>query len=44
LIEEFAEFFKKEALLGRIEAGSPNGDIISDFETDGKVVKISLTK
>jgi isoleucyl-tRNA synthetase len=44
LITEFAEFFKKEALLGSLEAGSPAGNIVSDFETDGKIVKISLEK
>ncbi|MDR0859784.1 MAG: DUF5915 domain-containing protein [Candidatus Peribacteria bacterium] len=44
LLAEFAEFFKEEALLNVLEAGSPSGDVVADFETAGKVVKISLTR
>jgi len=43
LIQEFTEFFKEEALLKDIKAEHPSGDIVSDFEFDGKVVKIALS-
>jgi isoleucyl-tRNA synthetase len=43
LIEEFAEFFKEEALLQTLELGSPSGDAVADFESDGKKIQISLS-
>jgi isoleucyl-tRNA synthetase len=44
LFSEFAEFFKEEALLLSLEAGVPQGDIISDFTSDGKTITLSLSK
>jgi isoleucyl-tRNA synthetase len=44
LIEEFSEFFQEEALLQRLEVGTPNGDAVAEFESDGKKVQISLSR
>ena len=43
LIEEFSEFFKEEALLKTLVIGDPVGNIVSDFSSDGKEVKIALS-
>ncbi|MDR0282076.1 MAG: hypothetical protein LBI53_01790 [Candidatus Peribacteria bacterium] len=43
LIIEFTEFFKEEALLKDIKAEHPSGDIIADFELEGKTLQISLS-
>jgi isoleucyl-tRNA synthetase len=44
LIEEFSEFFQEEALLHTLEAGTPSGDAVAEFESEGKKVKISLSR
>jgi len=44
LIKEFTAFFQEEALLKSLERGDPSGDIVSEFSSDGKVVKIALSK
>jgi isoleucyl-tRNA synthetase len=42
LTQEFAEFFKEEALLVSLEVGNPTGDIVATFESDGKSMTIAL--
>ncbi|MDR3168588.1 MAG: DUF5915 domain-containing protein [Candidatus Peribacteria bacterium] len=52
LIEEFAEFFKEEALLQSItlsavslsEGKTLSGDIVAVFESEGQTLQIALTK
>jgi hypothetical protein len=44
LIEEFTEFFKEEALLSSLKSWTPQGESVATFESDGKMVKISLSR
>lgn len=39
---QFAEFFQEEALLKSLEETTPTGDIVADFESEGKTLTLAL--
>lgn len=44
ILTEFNDFFKEEALLLSITSAAPTGDIIGEFTSEGRNLKIGLTR